>query len=167
MAAKIFETLPFELKHGFSPKGRGQWTFAPFHLRDIPDAAVTSPEMGFTMLKNGQSLIQPCLLSVLLPFCPSCYLAFWHSETLPSSATASNHRYRLMANDLTPEHTARYLAKELHPDVLAANEYVDSVSHTADQEHPKAWYGWALREAFLAGCSHAAQSKQQPPHINS
>jgi len=52
MAAKTFETLPYELMHGASPRGRGKWTFAPFHLRNIPDAAVQSPEMGFTAAKE-------------------------------------------------------------------------------------------------------------------
>ena len=61
--------------------------------------------------------------------------------------------------DISPEHTARAMNNDLHPEVKAAYAYVDRVSHTtADvQAAPgiHAWHGWALREAFLAGCSHA------------
>jgi hypothetical protein len=65
--------------------------------------------------------------------------------------------------DLTPEHTARRQSddKSLHPEVLAAYRYVESVLDSADIPSSKLggplWFGWALREAFLAGCSHAAK----------
>jgi hypothetical protein len=64
--------------------------------------------------------------------------------------------------DLTPEHTARgndhNSDAPIHPEVNAAYAYVDRVIDVADiDDHGSpAWYGWALREAFLAGCSHAA-----------
>ena len=62
--------------------------------------------------------------------------------------------------DITPEHTKRGSVDhasegELHPEIHAAYDYVDSVLHTADVCTPYAWHGWALREAFLAGISHA------------
>jgi len=63
--------------------------------------------------------------------------------------------------DITPEHTSRRVADDLHPEVKVAYAYVDSVLHTADAHSPfghYAWHGWAIREAFLAGCSHAASS---------
>ncbi|MCG7551338.1 hypothetical protein [Pseudoalteromonas sp. Of7M-16] len=57
---------------------------------------------------------------------------------------------------LTPEHDKRPMNENgLHPDVKAAYHYGNSVSHTSDLKTPRAWYGWALREAFLAGVSHA------------
>jgi hypothetical protein len=69
--------------------------------------------------------------------------------------------------DISPEHTARAMNNDLHPEVKAAYAYVDRVSHTtADvQAAPsiRAWHGWALREAFLAGCSHAAPLSQPEP----
>jgi hypothetical protein len=64
--------------------------------------------------------------------------------------------------DLTPEHTARRQSddKELHPEVFAAYRYVERVLDSADVPSSKLrgplWFGWALREAFLAGCSHTA-----------
>ena len=66
--------------------------------------------------------------------------------------------------DLTPEHTLRGKDHNsdatIHPQVGAAYEYVESVVDAADIEEngSPAWYGWALREAFLAGCSHAAKT---------
>ena len=62
--------------------------------------------------------------------------------------------------DITPEHTKRGSVDhgsvgDLHPEIVAAYDYVDSVLHTADVTTPYAWHGWALREAFLAGVSHA------------
>ncbi len=60
--------------------------------------------------------------------------------------------------DLTPEHTSRTIKDGLHPEVDAAYGYVHSVASTADATSPVgglAWHGWALREAFLAGCTHA------------
>jgi hypothetical protein len=68
--------------------------------------------------------------------------------------------------DITPEHTARIMDNDLHPEVMASYAYVDRVSHTADiQAAPgiPAWHGWAIREAFLAGCSHAAAESQPEP----
>jgi hypothetical protein len=73
------------------------------------------------------------------------------------------------STDLTPEHTKRILNGDLHPEVSAAYRYVDSVVHAADTQSPfgcPAWHGWAIREAFLAGCSHAAalaQPELAPP----
>ena len=63
-----------------------------------------------------------------------------------------------MSNDLTPEHSAR---SDGHPEVRAAYEYVDSVVEHADAQNPlayPAWHGWAVREAFLAGCTHARRT---------
>lgn len=74
-----------------------------------------------------------------------------------------------MAIDLTPEHTARHQSddKELHPEVQAAYRYVESVLDSADVPSGKLggplWFGWALREAFLAGCSHASAPKPGTP----
>jgi hypothetical protein len=63
-----------------------------------------------------------------------------------------------------PEHDIRDQEIGLHPEVQAAYRYVDSVIHTADAASPfgHAWHGWALREAFLAGCSHAAIRSREP-----
>jgi len=74
--------------------------------------------------------------------------------------------------DFTPEHTSRRVADNLHPEVKAAYAYVDSVLHAADAHSPfggYAWHGWAIREAFLAGCSHAALATPppEPPTIGS
>ena len=63
--------------------------------------------------------------------------------------------------DLCPEHTKRdgyEDGKTLHPDRIAANNYVLSVVDTCDYKVSgvfPAWHGWALREAFLAGISYA------------
>ncbi|MCP4595736.1 hypothetical protein [Neptuniibacter sp.] len=67
--------------------------------------------------------------------------------------------------DLTPEHSKRNTPDDepLHPDISAAYDYVDSVLDTSDFKDSYAWHGWALREAFLAGISHAekhAEGKQ-------
>jgi hypothetical protein len=62
-----------------------------------------------------------------------------------------------MTTDLTPEHSARPSDSAGYPEVLAAYNYVDSVMQHADAVSPvggHAWHNWALREAFLAGCSH-------------
>lgn len=64
------------------------------------------------------------------------------------------------SRDLAPEHTQRGSVDhdsggELHPELVAAYDYVDSVLHTADVTMPYVWHGWALREAFLAGISYA------------
>jgi len=70
-------------------------------------------------------------------------------------------------SDITPEHTARGMENCFHPEVEAAYAYVGRVLHTADGRsafnNAPAWHGWALREAFLAGCSHAARERQAPP----
>lgn len=70
-----------------------------------------------------------------------------------------------MTRDLTPEHTKRgsidhATVGEIHPDINAAYDYVDSVAHTADVTTPSMWYGWALREAFLAGISFGRSAKK-------
>ena len=62
--------------------------------------------------------------------------------------------------DLIPEHTKRGngpgTGPPLHADTLAAFRYVNSVRDTYDlNAGGGAWYGYALREAFLAGISHA------------
>jgi hypothetical protein len=73
-----------------------------------------------------------------------------------------------MTTDLTPEHTARRQGdnEELHPEVRAAYRYVESVLDSADIPSGKLggplWFGWALREAFLAGCSRAHIALAQP-----
>jgi hypothetical protein len=73
-----------------------------------------------------------------------------------------------MTTDLTPEHTARRQGdnKGLHPEVRAAYRYVESVLDSADISSGKLggplWFGWALREAFLAGCSRAHIALAQP-----
>ena len=62
-----------------------------------------------------------------------------------------------MSTDLTPERSARPLGSPGFPEVEAAYRYVDSVVQHADAISPcggHAWHGWALREAFLAGCTH-------------
>jgi hypothetical protein len=74
-----------------------------------------------------------------------------------------------MTTDLTPEHTARRQGddKELHPEIQAAYRYVESVLDSADVPPNKLggplWFGWALREAFLAGCSHSARAALSQP----
>ena len=63
-----------------------------------------------------------------------------------------------MTTDLTPEHTARHPDSDSYFEVIAAYQYVQSVIPTADVQSSAggyAWHGWALREAFLAGCTHA------------
>ena len=68
--------------------------------------------------------------------------------------------------DLTPEHTSRPRNSDSYSEVIAAYKYVDSVLLTADAQSfagKYAWHGWALREAFLAGCSHAAALSQPEP----
>jgi hypothetical protein len=62
------------------------------------------------------------------------------------------------STDLTPEHTRRPPDDPLYEEVKAAYRYVDSVVPMADAISPVggyAWHGWCLREAFLAGCTHA------------
>lgn len=69
--------------------------------------------------------------------------------------------------DLTPEHTSRHISDELQ-EVRAAYNYVDSVVDTADALSSVggcAWHGWALREAFLAGCSHTRYGNRTPAPI--
>ena len=69
--------------------------------------------------------------------------------------------FKMMSNparDMTPEHTKRAGAArigELHPDISAAYDYVDSVIDAAIAVDGHAWHGWSMREAFLAGISHA------------
>ena len=82
-------------------------------------------------------------------------------------STANSEQSRIAAGcpkrDLVPEHTKRYAEDApLHPDILAAYAYVDSVVDVCDLHVgiSPAWYGWALREAFLSGASHALS--QQP-----
>jgi hypothetical protein len=58
-----------------------------------------------------------------------------------------------MSTDLTPEHSARPWASVGYPEVEAAYRYVDGMVKHADIPI-QGWHGWALREAFLAGCTH-------------
>jgi hypothetical protein len=68
----------------------------------------------------------------------------------------SNRNLVNSGKDITPEHTKRNAGNEQHPDITAAYEYVEKVIDTSDSEGgPFYWYGWALREAFLAGISYA------------
>lgn len=60
--------------------------------------------------------------------------------------------------DLTPEHSCRVQEETLHKDVISAYAYVDSVQDTCDSPQAQMWYGWALREAFLAGITHATKN---------
>jgi hypothetical protein len=74
---------------------------------------------------------------------------------------------------LTPEHDSRHPDSDSYSEVTAAYKYVDSVLSTADAQSPVnglAWHGWALREAFLAGCTHAAEQlrttrRPKPPSL--
>jgi hypothetical protein len=63
---------------------------------------------------------------------------------------------------MTPEHAKR-LDQGQFADIDAAYDYVTSVMHTGDARicGAPAWHGWALREAFLAGCSHAAKAPKE------
>lgn len=54
--------------------------------------------------------------------------------------------------DITPEHDKR---NNEGSEVSAAYDYVESVLDTSDFIDSPAWHGWAIREAFLAGASHA------------
>ena len=55
MTRITFETTPFELSHGRSPRGRGSWAFCPFHLRnanDYIDHTLFSPSMTYAEAKR-------------------------------------------------------------------------------------------------------------------
>ena len=62
--------------------------------------------------------------------------------------------------DLIPEHTKRQQQGTVSPEVEAAYQYVTAVKDTSDYHGQLAWHGWALREAFLAGISHAHQKAE-------
>jgi hypothetical protein len=50
----VFDTTPFELSHGRSPRGRGSWCFCPFHLRNANDYmnyTLFSPSMNYAEAK--------------------------------------------------------------------------------------------------------------------
>ena len=66
-----------------------------------------------------------------------------------------------MPANLTPELDKRHAIGD-KAQLLAAEQYVERVAHTSDFHDALAWHGWALREAFLAGCSHAAASGSAP-----
>ena len=74
---------------------------------------------------------------------------------------------------MTPEHDRRAgtpnSGEPMHPEVLAAYAYVGTAVATADVNAygSPAWYGWALREAFLAGCTHAQPVPLTRERINS
>jgi hypothetical protein len=70
-----------------------------------------------------------------------------------------------MSTDLTPEHSARPFDSDKFSEVEAAFRYVDGMARHADipvrgWHGTPAWHGWALREAFPAGCSYHAASNQ-------
>lgn len=73
MTKPSFETLPYELSHGRSPKGRGSWAFCPFHKRnahDYLDWTVFSPSMTFSEAKRwaiSQELLQGAPVIAVLP----------------------------------------------------------------------------------------------------
>lgn len=77
-----------------------------------------------------------------------------------------------MGDSVTPEHDRRDGGDHgfnddgpLHPDLIAAYDYVSRVLSTRDALDAHGcpmWYGWALREAFLAGQSH----QQRQPGAN-
>lgn len=50
-----------------------------------------------------------------------------------------------------------------HPEVEAAYCYVDKVLNHAEKiGGSHLWYGWSMREAFLAGCSYVHAQKPEP-----
>jgi hypothetical protein len=92
-------------------------------------------------------------------------------EALEAAQPHQDKLDRLIAIDrddpgnIIPEHSSRDMKNDLHPEIKAAYAYVHRVLHTADIQAglSPAWYGWAIREAFLAGCSHAAALAQPEP----
>ena len=62
-------------------------------------------------------------------------------------------------NNRIPQHDIRSQKDGLHPDIVDAYSYVESVSDTADNPKDVMWHGWALREAFLAGVTHGQETK--------
>lgn len=65
-----------------------------------------------------------------------------------------------------PEHSARSTPEcaPLHPDIQMAYDYVESVKDRPDHYsivHQPLWYGWALREAYLAGMTAARTATAQ------
>ena len=56
----------------------------------------------------------------------------------------------------------RYAKVEKYID--AAYEYVEGISHTADDKKNLMWNGWALRDAFIAGtkCAEYARIEASP-----
>ena len=52
MSSIRFDSTPYEITHGASPRGRGRWAFAPFHLRNDSSAAVLSPLLTFSEAKR-------------------------------------------------------------------------------------------------------------------
>jgi hypothetical protein len=80
-----------------------------------------------------------------------------------SAASTYATAYALQRGILTPEHSARPVNSDKFSEVEAAYRYVESVVKYAIDvpvSGGHAWHGWALREAFLAGCSHHAASNQ-------
>ena len=83
-------------------------------------------------------------------------------DSMPSGTGIGVRRWNCNKSGdvLTPEHSARPYGGDNFPEVEAAYGYVDSVVQHADAisstgiDTVPAWHGWALREAFLAGCSH-------------
>lgn len=66
----------------------------------------------------------------------------------------------MSAHNLTPEHDKRAVTpdEKMHPEVIASYDYVRKVVPTACGTYDMGWcwHGWSMREAFLAGCSHAS-----------
>jgi hypothetical protein len=48
---------------------------------------------------------------------------------------------------------------------LAAYDHVETITASADGYHGTApwWYGWAIREAFIAGAQYADSANAVPP----
>jgi len=65
---------------------------------------------------------------------------------------------RMLYTSNTPEHDKRSPKSDIHPEVLASFEYIEKLKECSADfwiGRSPLWYGWALREAFLAGISHA------------
>lgn len=87
-------------------------------------------------------------------------IATWNQRADSLRAMEVKKPSEYPSRSLTPEHDARGGKDEgfdnngdLHPEISAAYDYVQSVLDTSDFKSVYAWHGWALREAFLAGIS--------------
>ena len=63
------------------------------------------------------------------------------------------------------EHYKRIMQdiRDVHPDILEAYKYVESVRGAAERRSDTSygWYGWSMREAFLAGISFVQEKKEK------